>query len=213
VVNAEPKTRDWLRVVFLPDYRVTLAEKIMPAAELSEQISTAGKEASGTGNMKLALNGALTIGTLDGANIEIRDEVGEENIFIFGLKAGEVAALLPSYRPEQYLANRAVRRIVDTIAAGHFSRGDKEIFRPIVAKLTSARDEYVHLADLEPYLDTQRRVDEAYLDRRGWSLKSLRNIARMGKFSSDRTIAEYARDIWNIKPAVIGAFANAALEE
>src|SRR5438270_747162 len=170
-------------------------------AALTEQISTAGKEASGTGNMKLALNGALTIGTLDGANIEIRDEVGEENIFIFGLKAGEVAALLPSYRPEQYLANRAVRRIVDTIAAGHFSRGDKEIFRPIVAKLTSARDEYVHLADLEPYLDTQRRVEEDYLDRRGWSLKSLRNIARMGKFSSDRTIAEYARDIWNIKPA------------
>jgi len=213
VVNAEPKTRHWLRVAFLPDYRVTLAEKIMPAAELSEQISTAGKEASGTGNMKLALNGALTIGTLDGANIEIRDEVGEENIFIFGLRAEEVAALLPSYRPEEYLANRAVRRIVDTVGAGHFSRGDKEVFRPIVAKLTSARDEYVHLADLEPYIDTQRRVDEAYLDRRGWSLKSLRNIARMGKFSSDRTIAEYARDIWNIKPAVIGAFANAALEE
>jgi starch phosphorylase len=213
VVNAEPKTRDWLRVAFLPDYRVTLAEAIMPAAELSEQISTAGKEASGTGNMKLALNGALTIGTLDGANIEIRDEVGEENIFIFGLKADEVAALLPVYRPEEYLANRAVRRIVDTISAGHFSRGDKEIFRPIVAKLTSARDEYVHLADLEPYIDTQRRVDEAYLDRREWSLKSLRNIARMGKFSSDRTISEYARDIWRIKPAVIGSFANAALEE
>jgi glycogen phosphorylase len=213
VINAEPKTRDWLRVVFLPDYRVTLAEKIIPAAELSEQISTAGKEASGTGNMKLALNGALTIGTLDGANIEIRDEVGEENIFIFGLEADEVAALLPVYRPEEYLANRAVRRIVDTISAGHFSRGDKEIFRPLVAKLTGARDEYVHLADLEPYIDTQRRVDEAYLDRRGWSLKSLRNIARMGKFSSDRTISEYARDIWHIKPAVIGAFAHAALEE
>jgi starch phosphorylase len=212
VVNAEPKTRDWLRVAFLPDYRVTLAEAIIPAAELSEQISTAGKEASGTGNMKLALNGALTIGTLDGANIEIRDEVGEENIFIFGLKANEVAALLPSYRPEEYLVNRAIRRVVDTIAAGHFSRGDKEIFRPIVAKLTSARDEYVHLADLEPYLETQQRVDEAYRDRGGWSRQSLRNIARMGKFSSDRTITEYAREIWNIKPAVIGAFAHAALE-
>jgi len=212
VVNADPKTRDWLRVVFLPDYRVTLAEAIMPAAELSEQISTAGKEASGTGNMKLALNGALTIGTLDGANIEIRDEVGEENIFIFGLRADEVAALLPNYRPEDYLANRAIRRVVDTIAAGHFSRGDKDVFRPIVAKLTSARDEYVHLADLEPYIDTQRRADQTYLDRTEWSRKSLLNIARMGKFSSDRTITEYAREIWGIKPAVIGAFAHSALE-
>jgi starch phosphorylase len=212
VVNSEPKTRDWLRVVFLPDYRVTLAEAIMPAAELSEQISTAGKEASGTGNMKLALNGALTIGTLDGANIEIRDEVGEENIFIFGLRAEEVAALVPRYRPEEYLADRAIRRVVDTIAAGHFSRGDKEIFRPIVANLSSVRDEYVHLADLQAYLDTQRRVDEAYLDRAAWSRKSLRNIARMGKFSSDRTVTEYAREIWRIKPAVIGAFAHAALE-
>ena len=214
VVNADPKTRDWLRVVFLPDYRVTLAEVIMPAAELSEQISTAGKEASGTGNMKLALNGALTIGTLDGATIEIRDEVGEENIFVFGLRADEVASLLAAgYRPEQYLANRAVRRVVDTIAAGHFSRGDKDLFRPIVAKLTSARDEYVHLADLQPYIETQRRVDEAYRDRAGWSAKSLLNIARMGKFSSDRTINEYAREIWKIKPTVIGAFAHAALLE
>jgi starch phosphorylase len=211
VVNADPRTRDWLRVVLLPDYRVSLAEAIIPAAELSEQISTAGKEASGTGNMKLALNGALTIGTLDGANIEIRDEVGEENIFIFGLKADEVAALLANYRPEHYLANGHVRRIVDTIAAGHFSRGDKDIFRPIVSKLTSARDEYVHLADLEPYIEAQARVDEVYLDRAAWRRKSLLNIARMGKFSSDRTIAEYARDIWGIGPAVIGNFAHAGL--
>jgi len=213
VVNADPRTSDWLRVIFLPDYRVSLAEAIIPAAELSEQISTAGKEASGTGNMKLALNGALTIGTLDGANIEIRDEVGPENIFIFGLKADEVASLLANgYRPEHYLgANTAVRRIVDTIAAGHFSRGDKDIFRPIVAKLTSARDEYVHLADLEPYIETQARVDELWLDRGAWRRKSLLNIARMGKFSSDRTIAEYARDIWKIKPAVIGNFAHASI--
>src|SRR5205823_14432553 len=131
VVNADPRTRDWLRVVYLPDYRVSLAEAIIPAAELSEQISTAGKEASGTGNMKLALNGALTIGTLDGANIEIRDEVGEENIFIFGLRADEVSSLLKTgYSPEHYLgANRNIRRVVDTIAAGHFSRGDKDLFR------------------------------------------------------------------------------------
>ena len=214
VVNADPKTREWLRVVMLPDYRVTLAETIMPAAELSEQISTAGKEASGTGNMKLALNGALTIGTLDGANIEIRDEVGEENIFIFGLKADEVAELVATgYHPEQYLQDRALRRVVDSIGSGHFSRGDKDLFRPIVARLTSSRDEYVHLADLASYIATQERVDVEYADRASWRRKSLLNIARMGKFSSDRTIAEYARDVWHIKPAVIGNFAHAAVLE
>jgi starch phosphorylase len=201
VVNADPRTRDWLRVVFLPDYRVTLAEAIIPAAELSEQISTAGKEASGTGNMKLALNGALTIGTLDGANIEIRDEVGEENIFIFGLRADEVARVVADgYHPERYLgSSRDLRRVVDSIASGHFSRGDKDIFRPIVANLLSARDEYVHLADLEPYIEAQQRVDATWRDRAQWNRKSLLNIARMGKFSSDRTIGEYAREIWNIK--------------
>jgi starch phosphorylase len=214
VVNADPRTREWMRVVYLPDYRVTLAEAIMPAAELSEQISTAGKEASGTGNMKLALNGALTIGTLDGANIEIRDEVGEENIFIFGLKADEVAQLVTRYDPQLVLHdNRWLRRVVDSIAAGHFTRGDKDIFRPIIAKLTSSADEYLHLADMAAYVETQSKVDAAYLDRNAWLRKSLLNIARMGKFSSDRTIEEYARDIWGIRPAVIGAFANAALEE
>ncbi|HEX6159045.1 MAG TPA: glycogen/starch/alpha-glucan phosphorylase, partial [Thermoanaerobaculia bacterium] len=215
VVNADPRTREHLRVVYLPDYRVTLAEAIMPAAELSEQISTAGKEASGTGNMKLALNGALTIGTLDGANIEIRDEVGEENIFIFGLTAEEVGEVIGrGYDPERYLhEHRWMRRIVDSIASGHFSRGDKDIFRPIVAKLLSTRDEYVHFADLPAYVETQREVDLVYRDRNQWLRKSLLNIARMGKFSSDRTIREYARDIWNIKPAVIGAFAHAALDE
>jgi starch phosphorylase len=213
VVNGDPRTSQWLRVVFLPDYRVTLAEAIIPAAELSEQISTAGKEASGTGNMKLALNGALTIGTLDGANIEIRDEVGEENIFIFGLEAREVEALLPDYHPELYLAEKWIRRVVDSIASGHFSRGDKELFRPLVAKLTSARDEYVHLADLESYVVAQRRVDQTWLDRPTWRRKSLLNIARMGRFSSDRTIREYARDIWGIRPAVIGNFAHAGLGE
>jgi len=207
VVNADPKTRDWLRVVFLPDYRVTLAEKIMPAAELSEQISTAGKEASGTGNMKLALNGALTIGTLDGANIEIRDEVGADNIFIFGLKADEVVKLLADgYAPQS-------NRVVDSISNGHFARGDKDIFRPIVAKLLSARDEYVHLADLPAYISMQQQVDVEYKDRALWNRKALLNIARMGKFSSDRTIREYARDIWKIRPAVIGNFAHAALLE
>ena len=215
VVNADPRTREFIRVVFLPDYRVTLAEAIMPAAELSEQISTAGKEASGTGNMKLALNGALTIGTLDGANIEIRDEVGEENIFIFGLRADEVTDLLArGYDPNFFIgAHRGIRRVLDSIASGHFSRGDKDLFRPIVANLLSSRDEYVHLADLQPYIETQERVDVEYRDRMSWLRKSLLNIARMGKFSSDRTITEYAREIWNVKPAVIGSFAHAALLE
>jgi starch phosphorylase len=214
VVNADPRTRDLIRVVFLPDYRVSLAEAIIPAAELSEQISTAGKEASGTGNMKLSLNGALTIGTLDGANIEIRDEVGEENIFIFGLRAEEVAALVDHYDPQWYMGeSRSIRRVVDSIASGHFSRGDKDLFRPIVAKLLSARDEYVHLADLESYIDAQERVDILYRDRRAWLQKSLLNIARMGKFSADRTIRQYATEIWNIRPAVIGNFAHAALLE
>jgi glycogen phosphorylase len=209
VVNADPRSREHLRVVYLPDYRVTLAEAIMPAAELSEQISTAGKEASGTGNMKLALNGALTIGTLDGANIEIRDEVGAENIFIFGLRADEVAIELGQYDPQRYLhEHRWMNRAIDSIAAGHFTRGDKDIFRPIVAKLLSTRDEYVHLADLAEYVDRQKDVDTVYRDRRAWNRMSLLNIARMGKFSSDRTVAEYARDIWNVKPAVIGNFAH-----
>ena len=207
VVNSDPRTRDWLRVVFLPDYRVSLAEAIIPAAELSEQISTAGKEASGTGNMKMALNGALTIGTLDGANIEIRDEVGAENIFIFGLRADEVVKLLADgYAPQS-------NRVVESIASGHFSRGDKDIFRPIVAKLLSSRDDYVHLADFSQYIATQQQVDVEYRDRPAWNRKALLNIARMGKFSSDRTIIEYARDIWKIRPAVIGNFAHAALLE
>ncbi|HKR63838.1 MAG TPA: glycogen/starch/alpha-glucan phosphorylase [Thermoanaerobaculia bacterium] len=214
VINADPRTREHLRVIFLPDYRVTLAEAIMPAAELSEQISTAGKEASGTGNMKLALNGALTIGTLDGANIEIRDEVGEDNIFIFGLKADEVSALLAEgYDPQRYLhEHRWMQRAIESIASGHFSRGDKDIFRPILARLLSTRDEYVHLADLPEYVERQRDVDTAYGDTTSWLRKSLINIARMGKFSSDRTIRQYATEIWNVKPAVIGNFAQ-VLEE
>jgi len=204
VVNGDPLTREHLRVVYLPDYRVSLAEAIIPAAELSEQISTAGKEASGTGNMKLALNGALTIGTLDGANIEIREEVGEENIFIFGLTSNEVGELLMrGYDPYRYLAeHRWMSRVLDTIAAGHFSRGDKDIFRPIVAKLLSMRDEYVHLADLPEYVERQSEVDHLYRDRTAWNRMSLLNIARMGKFSSDRTITEYARDIWDIHPSL-----------
>jgi glycogen phosphorylase len=154
--------------------------------------------------MKLALNGALTIGTLDGANIEIRDEVGAENIFIFGLETHEVAAMLPHYDPQWWMHDHKwMRRVVDSIASGHFSRGDKDIFRPIVAKLLSTRDEYLHLADLPAYVERQKDVDSLYVDRRNWNRKSLLNIARMGKFSSDRTIAEYAREIWKIRPATV----------
>jgi starch phosphorylase len=156
------------------------------------------------------LNGALTIGTLDGANIEIRDEVGEENIFIFGLEAHEVAALLAAgYDPQRYLhEHRWMRRVVDSLTSGHFSRGDRDIFRPVVGSLLSTRDEYVHLADLPQYVERQNDVDSVYRDRTLWLRKSLLNIARMGRFSSDRTIAEYARDIWKIQPAVIGNFAD-----
>ena len=165
--------------------------------------------------MKLALNGALTIGTLDGANIEIRDEVGEENIFIFGLRTEEVVELLAGgYDPERYLAsNRELRRVIDSISAGHFSRGDKDLFRPLVAKLLSTRDDYVHVADLQSYIEAQQRVDVVYRDRVSWLKKSLLNIARVGKFSSDRTITQYAREIWNLRQAVIGNFAHAALLE
>ncbi len=164
--------------------------------------------------MKLALNGALTIGTLDGANIEIRDEVGEDNIFIFGLRTEQVADLLAhGYDPQHYLGgNRYLRRVVDSIGAGHFSRGDKDLFRPLMAKLLSTRDEYVHIADLESYIDAQERVDIVYRDRTSWLKKSLLNIARVGKFSSDRTITQYAREIWNLRQAVVGHFAHAGLE-
>jgi len=144
---------------------------------------------------------------VDGANIEIHDEVGAENIFIFGLREDEVVNLLASgYHP---ISNR----VIDSIATGHFSRGDKDIFRPIVAKLLSSRDEYVHLADLQPFIDMQQQVDVEYGDRSSWNRKALLNIARMGKFSSDRTVSEYARDIWKIRPAVVGNFAHAALLE
>jgi len=197
-VNADPRASRWMKVVFLPDYRVSLAERIIPAAELSEQISTAGTEASGTGNMKLMMNGALTIGTLDGANVEIAEEAGEENTFIFGLNAPAVLDLQRDYRPWD-IANQAdIGRIVQAIGDGTFSPSQPDRFAPIVAKLLSAHDPYVHLADLASYVDAQERVDAAYADRSGWMRKSLLNIARSGKFSSDRTIRDYARHVWNV---------------
>jgi starch phosphorylase len=203
IVNGDPRVGDRLKVVFLPNYNVSLAEKIMPAADLSEQISTAGTEASGTGNMKFSLNGALTIGTLDGANIEIQEEVGEENIFIFGMTAEQVAyeKLHKSRTPQEiYNANPVIRRVLDCIRDGLCSCGDTDIFRPIVDDLLSENDPYLLMLDMEAYLACQETVGQAYLDKVTWTRKAILNVANMGKFSSDRTIGEYAREIWGVEP-------------
>ncbi len=202
VVNNDPRIGDRLKVVFIPNYNVSIAEKIIPAADLSEQISTAGTEASGTGNMKFSLNGALTIGTLDGANIEIREEVGPENIFIFGMTAEEVAfeKVSKSRTPKQISEqNSDVRRIVDSIGRGMFSGGDTELFAPIVEDLLNENDPYLLLLDLESYLECQELVGREYQNQQDWTRKSILNVARMGKFSSDRTIKQYAEEIWGVE--------------
>jgi len=202
-INEDPTTKGTIKVVFLPNYRVTLAEQIIPAADLSEQISTAGYEASGTGNMKLALNGALTIGTLDGANIEIMEEVGDDNIFIFGLKADEVPSLRTNYNPREYYeADPVLKKAIDLIASGFFSPADPGLFQPIVDNLLGS-DNYLVLADFDSYRQTQEMVNETYLDRGLWTKRAILNVARMGKFSSDRTILEYNRDIWHAEPVPI----------
>ena len=201
VVNNDPRVADALKVVFIPNYNVSLAEKIIPAADLSEQISTAGTEASGTGNMKFSLNGALTIGTLDGANIEILEEVGSDNIFIFGLTAeeAEYEKLHKSRTPYQiYSANGIVKEIVDSISGGVFSKGDSDMFTPIVDGLLDENDPYLLLLDLESYIDCQEVISRAFNNKKVWTEKSILNVARMGKFSSDRTIKEYAQEIWGI---------------
>jgi len=203
-VNADPATRGLLRVVFLADYKVSLAERIFPAADLSEQISTAGTEASGTGNMKFALNGALTIGTMDGANIEIREEVGDDNIFIFGLTADQVAALRDHYDPQAYYrSNDRLRRVLDMIADGTFSPQQPDLFAPIVDALLHRGDAYMLLADYAAYVECQERVSQSYRDREAWTRKSIANVAHMGKFSSDRTIEQYAKEIWNLVPCKV----------
>lgn len=204
VVNRDPDIGDRLRVVFLPNYCVSQAEKIMPAADLSEQISTAGMEASGTGNMKFALNGALTIGTLDGANIEIMEEVGEDNIFIFGLTADEVKNLKQSgYKPaEYYERNAELKKIIDMISSGYFSPSNPELFKPIVQSLLST-DPYLVLADFDSYVRCHSRVWKEFLTPEEWTRKSILNVAGMGKFSSDRSISEYAREIWHAKSVPI----------
>ncbi len=201
-INGDPRAGKLLKVVFLRNYCVSSAEKIIPAADLSEQISTAGFEASGTGNMKFALNGAITIGTMDGANVEIREEVGDDNIFIFGLSADEVVKMKSAgYDPGHfYRANQELRQAIDLIAAGRFSRDRHDLFHPIVDSLLSGGDRYMLMADYGSYLEAQDRVDAAYRDREGWARMSILNAAMMGKFSSDRTIAQYADEIWNVTP-------------
>ncbi|HVP98992.1 MAG TPA: glycogen/starch/alpha-glucan phosphorylase, partial [Roseiarcus sp.] len=199
VVNADPTLRGLLKVVFLPNYNVSLAETIMPAADLSEQISTAGMEASGTGNMKMALNGALTIGTLDGANVELRDFVGDDNIFIFGLTAPEVEAARAKGidQAARVAASPQLREALDEIASGVFSNDEPDRFRGLVDTLTHY-DYFMVCADFDAYWAAQVRVDEAWRDRKRWLRSSILNTANVGWFSSDRTIAEYAREIWNV---------------
>jgi len=201
VINQDPNVSELLKVVFMPDFNVKNGQRVYPAADLSEQISTAGKEASGTGNMKFAMNGALTIGTLDGANIEIRDAVGHDNFFLFGLTAEEVGQLKVSgYSPRStYEANPALREAIDLIDSGFFSNGDRELFRPLVESLLN-RDNYMLLADYQAYVDCQQRVSEAYRDQKNWTRMSILNSARVGRFSSDRSIREYCREIWNVSP-------------
>ena len=201
VVNANPRTRGKLTVAFLPDYRVSLAEKIIPAAEISEQISLAGTEASGTGNMKFMMNGALTLGTFDGANVEINQEVGDENMFLFGMRTEDVARLRPTYRStDLYIKDPEIRQALDMIRQNVFSLLTPGLFDPILRSLLDYNDHYMLLADLRSYCDAQDRVDATYRDPARWNRMSLVNIARSGRFSSDRAVAEYARDIWHVSP-------------
>jgi starch phosphorylase len=199
-INNDPEVGDKLKFIFLENYSVTLAEKMIPSANLSEQISTAGFEASGTGNMKFALNGALTIGTLDGANIEIKEEVGDENIFIFGNTVDDVDRLrLEGYNPwDYYNANNELKKALDQIKDGFFN-SDTELFNPIIDALLHKGDYFLVLADYEAYINKQAEVDELYRNQTEWNKIALKNTARVGKFSSDRTIREYAEEIWDVK--------------
>ncbi|MHB9134746.1 MAG: glycogen/starch/alpha-glucan phosphorylase [Armatimonadota bacterium] len=205
-INNDPQVNEQLRLVFIPNYRVSLAEPLIPAADLSEQISTAGKEASGTSNMKFALNGAVTIGTLDGANIEIREEVGDDNIFIFGLTAEEMRVLRPNgYHPGAIIAQSPeLQKVLNLLDSDFFSIGNPGLFRPIYDELTTW-DEYALIADFASYLACQQRVSAAYQDTERWTRMSILNTARSGKFSSDRTIKEYAADIWHTAPVQVGS--------
>jgi starch phosphorylase len=201
VVNSDPAVTDQLRVAFIPDYRVSVMEILAPGTDLSEQISTAGKEASGTGNMKFMMNGALTIGTLDGANIEIRERVGEENFFLFGLTAEEVAHMRAHYDPNGIIAHdEALREVMELLECGHFNQFEPGIFDPIIHGIRNPADPWLTAADFDSYRRAQQQAAEAYLDRERWLRMSILNTAHSGHFSSDRTIAEYNQNIWQLEP-------------
>lgn len=205
VINSDSRVNEQMKVVLVPDYRVSLAEAIIPAADLSEQISTAGMEASGTGNMKLAMNGALTIGTLDGANIEIVEEVGDENIYIFGLTVEEIQEMRNggAYNPwDYYNQNPSIKRVMESIGSDIFCPNETGLFKPIYDNILHQGDYYFHLADFQSYLETQEIASLDYNDPSVWTKKAILNVARMAKFSSDRTISEYAREIWDLRPVV-----------
>ena len=203
-IDDDPAMRGRLKVVFVPDYSVSIAERLIPASDVSEQISTAGYEASGTGNMKLMINGALTIGTRDGANIEMAAAAGEENFFLFGLSAEEVANSRGRYNPQWHYDNDPeTRAALDLIAGDHFSRNEPGVFAPILDVLIRKGDHYLHLADLKSYSDAHTRLGDLYADQENWSRKAVLNIAASSTFSSDRTIAEYARDIWHAEPCPV----------
>jgi starch phosphorylase len=199
LVNNDPAANGRLKVVFFPDYNVKNAQHIFPAADLSEQISTAGKEASGTGNMKFMMNGALTIGTLDGANVEIREEAGDENFFLFGLTAPEVERVRrEGYRPARHAEENAeLREALDLVASGRLTGGDPEVLRPVVESLLTS-DPFLVLADYAAYLAVQARVSEAWREEGRWTRMSILNTARSGKFSSDRAIREYCDETWHV---------------
>jgi glycogen phosphorylase len=203
-VDGDPSMRGRLKIVFLPEYDVSLAERLIPASDVSNQISTAGYEASGTSNMKFMMNGALTLGTRDGATIEMAEEAGEENFFLFGLTAAQVADSRGWYDPHwHYDHEPETRAALDLIFSDHFSRYEPGVFAPLRDTLLTQGDHYMHLADLRSYLEADQRLGELYADADGWARKAILNVAGSGKFSSDRTIAEYAADIWNTKPCPV----------
>jgi starch phosphorylase len=198
-IDGDPAMRERLKVVFLPEYSVSLAERLIPASDVSNQISTAGYEASGTSNMKFMMNGALTIGTRDGATIEMAAEAGEENFFLFGLTADQVAASRGWYKPQWHYENEPeTRTTLDLIFSDHFSRREPGVFGPLRDALLDHGDYYMHLADLKSYLQADNELRELYVDSTAWSRKAILNVAGSGKFSSDRTIAEYAAEIWKV---------------
>lgn len=200
VINHDPDIHDRIKLVFFPDFNVKNAQHIYPAADLSEQISTAGTEASGTGNMKFSMNGALTIGTLDGANVEIRQEVGPDNFFLFGHSVEDVNRIRgEGYRPwEHYQSDQRIRDVIDLIDSGLFAHGDRELFKPLTDNLTR-HDPYLLLADYPSYMDAQAQVSNAFVNRPHWNRMSILNVARVGRFSSDRAIREYCEQIWHAR--------------